>query len=181
MIKDTIIAVSLATLTIFTAVDDFQKEIPKPVQVKEEIGRTKARYALEYAGAPKERLVTLTRSAYAASIGTDIDPIMIATIMKPESEYKITAKSPKGYKSLMQTKEAYVKWEFAEANVMAGACVLREKLQAAGGNLDKAMVYYKGHGGKESQIIAAKQMAFYRDIKHKVEERIKKEEQTNGR
>lgn len=167
MIKTTITAFSLATLTIFSAANNFNQEIPVAVEFKEveDVQISRTRQALRLVNCPPEKLEKLTRACYAAGFATNIDPLLIATIIPRESEFNIKARSSAGYKSLMQTKQAFTTWDFAEANVMAGACELRRKINATKGNIDKAMVYYKGHGGAESHKIAKEQMKFYRSIK----------------
>jgi len=176
------IAVSLITIStfqIFSSVNEFHTALPSPVQIpitaqiKEDPKLTATRLALIEAKAPQERLVTLTRSCYYAGLATNLDPVLIATIISPESEYKINAQSKKGYKSLMQTKEAIMKWEFAEANVMAGACDLRSKLIDSKGNMRLAMSRYKGGTSREARNIADKQLRIYFDIKHKVNQQMK--------
>jgi hypothetical protein len=73
----------------------------------------------------------------------------------------------------MQTPKAHGTWDMAEADIMAGALVLKQKMVIAKGNLFWAMTYYKGKGGTESQKFAANQIASYRTIKEKVELKMK--------
>jgi hypothetical protein len=184
MLKSMIVVCSFATMSIFTAANSFVADLPKPVQIKEDIRRTRARMALIEMKAPAERVERLVSAVHSASVATGIDPIVIACIIPKESEFKIDARSPKNYKGLMQSDKATMQWGYAEADVVYGACKLREKLTIARGDMDEAMVYYKGHGGKESRDIAAAQMKFYRSIRDKVETRLneqnKEEERKRG-
>jgi soluble lytic murein transglycosylase-like protein len=177
MIKSTIIAASFATLTIFSAVNDFQKEIPQPVQIKEDSIRTRARIALEELHAPKERIPRLVNAVHAGYIASEqlIDPELIASIFRPESDYNPAAVSKAGYAGLMGTpkKKNIPKWEYSETNVVYGCQILRDKLRESKGNLDEAMVHYKGHGGAESKKYAAEQLKLYREVKARVTERMK--------
>ena len=180
MIKSiTISLLTVTTFQMFNAVTEFQSTFPQPVSISsntpinEDRNLTRTREALKLLNAPPDKLVKLTKACYSAGFATDIDPVLIACIIPQESEFNIKAKSKLGYKSLMQTKDAYVTWEYAEANIMAGACTLRGKIASAKGNVEKGMIYYKGHGGKESQDIAAKQMKLYRSVKLKVNEIMK--------
>jgi hypothetical protein len=183
MIKETITAFSIATLTIFTAAHNFNQNLPTPVKinkVSEDITRIKARYALEYLGAPTDRINRLVNAVHAGSVATGgIDPVLIASIIRPESEFNVSAKSKKGYKGLMQTPKATMNWNYAEADVVYGSLILRDHIQEAKGNIAKGMIHYKGHGGKESQMIAEKQMKLYNEVKTVVNKRIK-EEKSNG-
>lgn len=184
MIKSTIATTALLTTLIFTAANDFNQELPIPVQItneKENVIRVKARYALEELGAPADRMNRLVNAVHAGHIASDgIDPILIASIISPESSFKIDGVSNKGYKSLMGTPKAVMKWEYAETNVVYGSQILRDKITAARGNVDKALVYYKGHGGPESQYYAKKQMQLYRTVRDKVNKKMKEEELKNG-
>jgi hypothetical protein len=172
MIKTMIVTCSIATMTIFSAANNFITDLPKPVQISEDAVRTKARLALIELNAPAEHRERLISAVHSAAVATGIDPILIACIIPKESEFKISARSPKNYKGLMQADKATMKWGFAETDVVYGACILREKIQIAHGDVEKGMVFYKGHGGKESQDIARAQMKFYRGIRDRVEAKI---------
>lgn len=178
MIKETITAFSLATLTIFTAAHNFNQDLPTPARmtINEDIVRTKARYALEYLGAPSDKITCLTNAVHAGSVAAGgIDPILIASIIKPESEFTIDAKSKKGYKGLMQTPKATMKWNYVEADIVYGSLILRDHIKEAKGDIAKGMIHYKGHGGKESQMYAKKQIQLYQEVKYAVNKRMKEE------
>lgn len=179
MIKLTLL--TLTTFTIFSSVNDFHHALPTPVQFnqKEDIVRKKARYALEELNAPKERMERLINAVHAGHIASNgIDPILIASIFRPESSYDPTAKSKAGYGGLMgiPTKKNIPKWEYSETNVVYGSQILRDKISDAKGNVDEAMIHYKGYGGAESKKYAKSQMNLYRTVKAKVDQRIKNEE-----
>jgi hypothetical protein len=174
MIKTvTLTLLTAATFSIFSSVNEFQHSLPTPVQLKEDSKLTEVRVALKLLNAPSDKLEQLAKSCFSAGFATDIDPVLIASIIPKESEFNIKAKSKLGYKSLMQTKHAKMDWNYAESNVMEGACDLRSKLKATNGDLFKAMSYYKGHGGEESQRFAKSQLEFYRKIKQKTKEEMK--------
>ena len=180
MIKATLLTV--ATLSIFSTVNDFHHALPTPVSFKnekEDIVRRKARYALEELNAPKERINRLVNAVHAGNIASDgIDPILIASIFSPESSYNPAARSKAGYAGLMgiPQKKNIPRWEYSETNVVYGCQILRDKITESKGNVDEAMIHYKGKGGTESKEFAKSQMKLYRTVKAKVEERIKKEE-----
>lgn len=165
---------TFTTFQIFSSVNEFQTSLPQPVQIKEDYRLTETREALKLLNAPKDKLEVLTKSCYSAGFATDIDPVLIACIIRKESEFKINALSPKGYKSLMQGDKAVMQWGYAETNTMYGANILREKLIIAKGDMNKAMVFYKGHGGEESKKFAKEQLEFYRSIKQQIKERMMK-------
>jgi hypothetical protein len=166
-----ILVIQLFSISVMPSVA-LAKSVSKPkvvekVQVRpiENTVLAETRIALQLLNAPPERLEQLTKSCYSAGFANDIDPVLIACIIKPESNFKIDGVSNKGCKSLMGTREAVLKWSHAAYNIMKGACDLREKLGYTHGNMYEAMVKYKGRGGKESQHFAKTQLALYHDIK----------------
>lgn len=172
MIKTTtIMLATLSMFQIFNSVNDFHRTLPVPVLLNEEDKMITTRLALIEAKAPLQRLETLTRSCYYAGQATNIDPILVASIISPESDYLITAKSKKGYKGLMQRPKARMKWDFVETDIMDGACCLREKLTISKNNLPLAMALYKGGTSQKAKNIAKKQLEIYHDIKSKVNEK----------
>lgn len=179
MLKTQLTIIPLVVFQMFTTVNDFHKQIPIPIKLNEDRGRTETRIALTILNAPKERIDKLTNGIYAASIATGIDPVLIASIIPKESSWKASAKSHLGYKGLMQTKVAHGNWDFAEADIMAGSLVLKDKLRITDGNLLKAMTYYKGHGGNASQAFARDQLAFYSKIKEQVNQEMNEREQND--
>jgi len=177
MIKTQLTILPLLVFQMFSTVNDFHKDLPVPVKLTEDRGRIEARIALQELNAPKDKLEKLTNGVYAASIATKIDPVLIASIIPKESQFVVTAQSNLGYQGLMQTQRAYMKWSLAEADIMAGALVLKEKFVIAKGDEFWAMTYYKGKGGAESQAFAKSQLAFYHKIKEKVNKRMKEREE----
>ena len=169
----TVTLLTATTFQIFDAVQDFQTNFPQPLAIKEDVKLTETRLALRLLNAPPEKLDKLTKACYSAGLATDIDPILIASIIPKESNFKVQAKSNKGYKGLMQTNKAEMRWSRAGTDVMKGAEILREKIDIAKGNVDKGMVFYKGSGGKESQAIAKDQMEFYRKLREQVKTNMK--------
>jgi hypothetical protein len=171
MIKLTLLSASI--FSIFSVVNDFQKDLPHPVSIKEDYARTAAKLALIDLNAPREKLEKLTNGVHAASVATKLDPILIASVIKPESGFKVSAKSSKNYKGLMQGDRATMKWGYAEADIVYGALILKEKIEESKGNVDNGMIHYKGHGGEESRRLAAKQMELYHLTKSHVEAQLK--------
>jgi len=172
MIKTLGVALLTAvTFQTFTSVNEFHSSIPQPVQVKEDFRLTATREALTLLGAPKDKLLILTRSCYHAAMATNLDPVLVACLMRTESEFKVTAKSNKNYQGLMQVPKAEMKWSRAEADVFKGCTILREKLQTnyANGNTLKALQLYKGGNNKEAMKYATQTDKLYRQTKEKLE------------
>lgn len=179
MIKLKTIIVSILCIQLFSVntlhpafakqiVSSSNKKQIKPIEISV---YNETREALKLLDAPEDKLEQLTKSCYSAGFANDIDPVLIATIIKKESTYDNNAISKKGYKSLMGTKKAVMKWSHAPYNVMLGACVLREKLNQYK-SMDKALVHYKGRGGYQSVKLAREQLALYKSVKTKVRSQL---------
>ena len=70
------------------------------------------------------------------------DPVLIATVIAIESEFRIDAVSPSGARGLMQlTPEKLDDWKNVSKNIQVGASYLKEQLDRLG-DLDLAMAAY---------------------------------------
>jgi hypothetical protein len=87
-----------------------------------------------------------------------------------ESEFKITAKSPKGYKGLGQTPKAVMKTGFEEVDLTYAACVFDEKMKIVKGDPIKALMLYKGGNNPAARKCADKVFVLYDKIKLKLKE-----------
>lgn len=165
MIKlTTLTLLTATTFQIFTSVNDFHRSLPTPVQVKEDSKLTETKEALRLLGQDQRFAEPIYYSAKAG----DIDPVLWACNIQCESEYKITARSPKGYKGLAQTPRAVGKTGYETADLTYGAAIYREKLKIAKGNPKLAMALYKGGNNPQAHRDAEKVYALYNKIKEQV-------------
>ena len=162
MIKTiTLSIIAATTFQIFSSVNEFQTSLPQPVQVKEDSKLTEVKKALTLLG----RDTNFAEPIYhSAKIG-NIDPILWACNIECESEYKINAKSSKGYKGLGQTPKAVMKTGYITADLTYASCVYKEKLSIAKGNPKLALALYKGGNNKQAHKDADKVYALYHKIK----------------
>lgn len=97
---------------------------------------------------------------------TQIDALLLLALAKRESNFSLTAKSHKGYKSIMQTKVASQR--YYSVDILMGAEVLKEKLQQSNGNITIALSKYKGGANKPQAVYQAKLvLKEYKQLKSK--------------
>jgi soluble lytic murein transglycosylase-like protein len=167
MIKTTLTVAILATTGIFTVVNDFQSALPQPVEIcKEDPRLTEVRKALVILGRDSK----YAKDIFVSATSKNIDPILWVANIECESEFKITAKSKKGYKGLSQTPKAAMKTGFELGDLTYGACVLDEKLKIAKGDMTKAMMLYKGGNNPAAKKCADKVFALYHKLQKQVRE-----------
>lgn len=134
------ISVALLTTAIFSSVNDFHNALPTPVQFKEDSKLTDTRTALKLLGRDEK----FVNPIYHSALANGIDPVLWACVIATESEYKINAVSSMGYKGLAQTRKAVMKTGYEVGDLTYGSCELKDKLQSANGNMEKALTFYKG-------------------------------------
>ncbi len=94
-------------------------------------------------GAPTEKIDELATAVKGASASAGVNPILLVALMYTENEnFDYKAVSEKGYKGLMQTPWASMRW--ADVDTLVGAKILQEKLKLSGNNLLEALRLYKG-------------------------------------
>ena len=114
-------------------------------------------------GAPPEKIEDLTRAVRSASALAQVSPILLVALMYTENEsFDYTAVSEKGYKGLMQTPWASMRW--ADVDTLLGARILREKLEISGNDLLEALRLYKGGRNPTATRQAKRTMAVYEEL-----------------
>lgn len=134
--------------------------IPQPVASIPSTNR--AQVALVKVGAPRNKINDLSRAVTGASAMTSLSPELIVALMKTESEFNYRAVSSKGYRGLMQTPWASMKW--AEVDILYGSKILQEKLKFSNNNLQLALALYKGGNNKLAHRYAAETIRVYRRL-----------------
>jgi hypothetical protein len=96
---------------------------------------------------------------------TGIDPLLLASLASTESNFKLKCVSSKGYKGIMQTKPATMK--FADVDILHGARELESWIKYCKGDYYKAIAGYKG-GVKPHKVAfrqAQRVLTIYKSIK----------------
>lgn len=166
MIKTALVASIIATTSIFSVVSDFQQSLPQPVCIEEDTRLTEVRKALKLLGKDQKFATPLYQSAVASSI----DPLLWTCNIQCESEFKITAKSNKGYKGLGQTPQAAMKTGYELADLTYAACVYQEKVKIAKGDTKLAWALYKGGNNPAAKKEAEKVFVLHRKLKEQIKE-----------
>lgn len=101
-----------------------------------------------------------------ASDKINVDPTLIAVLMKTESGFDLKAESNKGYKGLMQTPYASKQW--ADVDVLIGARILEEKLKLTSGDMELALALYKGGNNPLAKRQAAQVLTLYKEVRNEL-------------
>lgn len=176
MIKLQLTLLPLVLFQIFGTVNDFHRDLPQPVRVSEDNRLTAIKQTLTILGRDHKFAEGIYISAHAAGI----DPIFWACNIETESKFKITAKSPKGYKGLGQTPKAAMKTGFETADMTYAACIYKEKISIAKGDKQLALALYKGGNNPEAKRCAEKVFKLYAEVKTKLNEMEKLNERHEG-
>jgi hypothetical protein len=120
-------------------------ELIVPVQVRStgQLQVDRVKHSLLRVGAPTEKVDELATAIKGASSSAGVSPLLLVALMYTENEnFDYKAVSEKGYKGLMQTPWASMRW--ADVDTLLGAKILQEKLKLSGNNLLEALRLYKG-------------------------------------
>ena len=138
----------------------FILSIPQPVARLDPTNR--AQVALYKVGAPLSKINDLSKAVTSAAAMTGLSPELLVALMKTESEFDYKAVSNKGYKGLMQTPSATLKW--ASVDTLYGAEILKEKLKYSNGDLKLALALYKGGDNELAHKYAKETIRIYKNL-----------------
>ena len=114
-------------------------------------------------GAPTEKIDELATAIKGASASARVNPILLVALMYTENQnFDYKAVSEKGYKGLMQTPWASMRW--ADVDTLLGAKILEEKLKLSGNNLLEALRLYKGGRNPTATRQAKRTIEVYEDL-----------------
>jgi hypothetical protein len=133
---------------------NFHNVLPMPIELDPK-KKSDVYLALQILQCPTDKIDAISKAISNASQLTDISPLLIATLLKTESNFNPKAISSANYKGLMQTPTAT--YEFADVDVLHGARILQQKLRMSRGDLRQALIYYKGGSTPQGIIIATGQ------------------------
>lgn len=164
------IVIKLALLSCITVgiVKDLNSIVyPIPVKIVEsekvDEKRIKMEKTLIRLGCPSSTTRQMAIAILEGSGKINVDPHLIAALIRTESDFDKSAVSSKGYKGLMQTPVATKEWE--DVDVLIGCKILEEKLKYAKGDLQLALALYKGGNNPEAHRLAKKVIELYKEIK----------------
>lgn len=129
----------------YLSIQTYNQKSMTPIRIesKQSLDMRRTKEALIYLKAPLKQIEILTESIIHGASIAKVDPVLIAVLMKTESEFKSTAKSSMGYKSLMQTPTST---GLSATDTMHGCEILKEKLMITKNDIPKALTLYKGSG-----------------------------------
>jgi len=158
-----------AVFSIFDATYEFQQQMPQPLILSESPQFVRTRNAISILKGP----ASLTRDVYAAATSKGLNPVLFAVLIQTESEFKITAKSHKGYRGLAQTPTAMMRTGYELVDLTLGACILDEKIKIAKGDLQLGLALYKGGNNPAAHKYARQVLTLYNKVNNELD---KKEE-----
>ncbi len=137
--------------------------VPAKVQPAGEQQVDSVKEALLKVGAPLGKVEELATAIKSASASAQVSPILLVALMYTENEsFDYKAVSEKGYKGLMQTPWASMRW--ADVDTLLGARILRDKLEMSGNDLLEALRLYKGGRNPTATRQANRTMAVYEKL-----------------
>lgn len=155
-------SVVLVVSVTFLAMSYHNFVISLPQPVTQRLVTDRACIALQRVNAPEKKIAELGVAITHASAMTGISPELLTALIKTESEFQYRAVSEKGYKGLMQTPWATMKW--AEVDILYGAKILEEKLKLSNNNLKLALALYKGGNNEVAHKYADETIKIYRRL-----------------
>jgi len=137
--------VSLCFLVV--AYNNFVNSLPVAVKIQENVVIKEISKDLIALKAPPKKIQEYANAIYMTHQSTGINPKLITSLMKTESNFNTEALGPPNrtsirYKGLMQTPTATFK--FSDVDTLHGARILKEKLEITDQDLRKALALYKG-------------------------------------
>ena len=148
-------------------IHNFYNSLPIPTKVYEvDTIKEEAKLSLVVLRAPGDKIEKLSNGVAIASRATGISSTLIVSIIWSESNFKEKAISPKGYKGLMQTPSAT--FIYSDVDILHGARVLEEKLRLTKGDLNEAMMLYKGGRNSLAKKQAEETIRIYKYVRDKI-------------
>lgn len=150
----------------FTTVIKFHKVLPQPVQIQQyaiDPRIEKLSTVVKYLGCPEEKVQKMVMAILDGADKIGVDPILIAALIRTESDFDQSAVSSKGYKGLMQTPVATKQWE--DVDILIGCRILEEKIKFAKGDIELALALYKGGNNPAAKKQAKQVLSLYKRIK----------------
>lgn len=144
----------------------FHRTLPTPISLTtvdvEDVAKTRLTKALAYLKCPTEKVEPIGEGIIKGAGSIGVDPVLIAVLLRTESAFSLTARSPKGYVGLMQTPQAT---QYADVDILYGCRILEEKLRIARGDLRDALAMYKGGKNPMAYRQADEVLSLYRRTK----------------
>ena len=131
-----------------------------PVKKPQDMATVLIKKDLQYLGVKKD-IEDISYAINVAKSLSNFSDTLITSILYTESRFDKKAISKKGYKGLAQTPDATMK--YADVDVLKGVRILEEKMKISNGNINEAIILYKG-GGLD------KRSARYKMAKNQMEE-----------
>ena len=155
---------AIAVVLLFLPLMSFERSIVDYAGKENDRLMQESRYALFHRGAPEDQIEILARAVTNAckTANRQITPALVVCLIETESGFKGNVVSPEGYRGLMQTPWASIKWP--DVDILLGVRILEDKMRITNNNLPRALALYKGGTSHLAQRHARETLRIYHDL-----------------
>jgi len=182
-----VIVLGFVLYQVFLAARSYHSHLPVPypipavkaikhVMTQAEMEQHQLHIALTSLQCPSAKLRPFSEGILKGAHSIHVDPLLITALLPTESNFKMNARSPKGYKGLMQT--PWASMEYADVDILYGCRILEEKMHSpiAKGSIRTALALYKGGLSGEAFREADQVLRLYHRLQSTVQNKIAEEE-----
>jgi len=120
------------------------------------------RASLVFLGCPGSKLHQIQHGIEISSSKTGIGGVLLTSLLFTESNFRLSATSPKGYRGIAQTPTASM--IYPEVDILHGAMILKDKLRITNNNMFEALSLYKGGRNPEARRQAQQVIHIYTNL-----------------
>ena len=124
-----LLVLTIAIVFLFLPLISFERSIVDYEGEENDRLMQESRYALLHRGAPEDQLEILARAVTNACKNSNrqITPALVVSLIETESGFNKDAVSSEGYRGLMQTPWASIKWP--DVDILLGVRILEDKMR----------------------------------------------------
>ncbi len=166
-----LLVLTIAIVFLFLPLISFERSIVDYEGEENDRLMQESRYALLHRGAPEDQLEILARAVTNACKNSNrqITPALVVSLIETESGFNKDAVSSEGYRGLMQTPWASIKWP--DVDILLGVRILEDKMRITNNNIPRALALYKGGTSHLAHRHARETLRIYHDLLKLIEKK----------